>query len=113
MAQNNCFGTGGAEVFDDQRALLLRAVAIWPGRKTRQALAKFEQRHHRAPEREPPAVLVEWQAAVQAYVDARSTNTVTEAHRARAREAWAAIKDRMEPSAFALELMEEIERPLQ
>jgi hypothetical protein len=32
---------------------------------------------------------------------------VTEAHRAKARQTWLAVKDRMEPSAFTLELMDE------
>jgi len=39
--------------------------------------------------------------------------SVTEAHRAKARETWLAVKDRMEPSPFTLELMDEIMRPLQ
>jgi hypothetical protein len=35
---------------------------------------------------------------------------VTEAHRAKARETWLAVKDRMEPSPFTLELMDEVMR---
>jgi hypothetical protein len=33
---------------------------------------------------------------------------VTEARRAKARETWLAIKDRMDPSPFTLELMDEL-----
>ena len=65
------------------------------------------------PHREPPAELVEWTAACQEYCDARLAGQVTEAHRAKARETWLAVKDRMEPSPFTLELMDEIMRPLQ
>jgi hypothetical protein len=63
--------------------------------------------------RGPPAELVEWQSTPQSYVDAREAGQVTEAHRVRARAAWAVVKDRMEPSPAALELMDEITRPLQ
>ena len=42
----------------------------------------------RSRRREPPAVLVEWQQACQAYVDAREAGQVTEAIRARTRETW-------------------------
>ena len=123
MAKNNAFGVGGAEEFDDQHALLLRAIEIWPNRKTRQALTEFEERtlnteedtkHLTAMNGEeedgPPAVLVEWQKATQAYVTAKETNQLTEEIRNRAREAWLAIKDKpgFEPSPFALELMAEI-----
>ena len=122
MAKNNAFGVGGAEEFDDQHALLLRAIEIWPNRKTRQALTEFEERtlntehekHLTAMNGEkedgPPVVLVEWQKATQAYVTAKETNQLTEEIRNRAREAWLAIKDKpgFEPSPFALELMAEI-----
>ena len=99
---------GGAEAFDDQHALLIRAVEIWPNRKTKAALAEFERSM-------PPTALVEWTQALQAYVDAREASLVTEAHRARARAAWSAIKATggLEPSPAALELMDEIMRPLQ
>ena len=95
---------GGAEAFDDQHALLIRAVEVWPNRKTKAALAAFERSM-------PPAVLVEWTQALQAYVDAREAGAVTEAHRARAREAWAAIRATggLEPSPDALALMDEID----
>jgi hypothetical protein len=33
---------------------------------------------------------------------------VPEAHGAKARETWLAVKDRMEPSPFSLELMDEL-----
>ena len=39
------------------------------------------------PRREPPAELVEWTAAYQEYRDARLAGQMTEAHRAKAREA--------------------------
>jgi hypothetical protein len=42
-AQNNAFSEGGAEAFDDEHALLIRAAAIWPSRKTKHALAEFEK----------------------------------------------------------------------
>ena len=44
----------------------------------------------------------------QEYCDARLAGQVTEAHRAKARETWLAVKDRMEPSPFTLELMDEL-----
>jgi hypothetical protein len=67
------------------------------------------------PKERPPAVLVEWQAATQAYVDAKEANESLGPTLARARKAWLAIKDKpeFEPSPFALELMEEVMRPLQ
>ena len=45
------------------------------------------------PSEKPPAVLVEWQAATQAYVDAREANESLGPALARARKAWIAIKD--------------------
>jgi hypothetical protein len=67
------------------------------------------------PKEKPPAILVEWQAATQEYVDAKEANKSLEPARVRARKAWLAIKDDpgFEPSPFALELMEELMRPLQ
>jgi hypothetical protein len=44
----------------------------------------------------------------QEYCDARLAGQVTEAHRAKGRETWLAVKDRMEPSPFSLELMDEL-----
>ena len=60
------------------------------------------------PRREPTVELVEWTAACQEYCDARLAGQLTEAHRAKARETWLAVKDRMEPSPFTLELMDEL-----
>jgi len=64
---------------------------------------------------EPPAILVEWQQAMQNYVDAREANEPLEPALARLRKAWAALKDDpgFEPSPFAVELMAEVMRPLQ
>jgi hypothetical protein len=69
----------------------------------------------RKPKQDPPAEFVEWQAATQAYVDAREADRSLKLALARARKAWLMIKDKpgFEPSPFALELMEEIMRPLQ
>lgn len=67
------------------------------------------------PKAHPPAILVEWQSATQAYVNAKEANESIRPALARARKAWVAIKDEpgFEPSPFALELMEEIMRPIQ
>jgi hypothetical protein len=67
------------------------------------------------PKARPPAVLVEWQAATQAYVDAKEADKPIKLALARARKAWVAIKDEpgFEPSAFALELMKEVMQPMQ
>jgi hypothetical protein len=64
------------------------------------------------PKKHPPAVLVEWQAAVQEYVDAKEANESIRPALARARKAWLAIRDEpgFEPSPFAIELMEEVMR---
>jgi hypothetical protein len=63
---------------------------------------------------EPPAVLVEWTVATQAYVDAKEANKPIKAKLARARKAWLAIKDEpgFKPSRFALKLMDEIMQPM-
>ena len=60
----------------------------------------------------PPAILVEWTAATQAYVDAREANQPIGPALARVRKAWLAIKDEpeFEPSWFALRLMGEVMR---
>jgi hypothetical protein len=60
----------------------------------------------------PPALLVEWQEALQAYVDAKEAGQLTEAIRQRALRAWAPLRDTpaFEPSPFALKLMKKIER---
>jgi hypothetical protein len=42
-AKNGAFSAGGAEEFDDEHELLKRAVEIWPNRKTKRALAEFEE----------------------------------------------------------------------
>jgi hypothetical protein len=42
-AKNGAFGEGGAEAFDDEHALLIRAAAIWPNGMTKRALAEFEK----------------------------------------------------------------------
>ena len=67
------------------------------------------------PFEKPPAVFVEWQAATQAYVDAKEANKPLKPALVRARKAWLAIRDEpgFEPSPLALELMQEIMRPLQ
>jgi hypothetical protein len=64
------------------------------------------------PRQKPPAVLVEWQTATQAWADAKEANQLTAPILARARKAWLAIRDdpRLDPSPDALELMEEVMR---
>jgi hypothetical protein len=65
--------------------------------------------------KESPAAFVEWQQAVQSYVDARESGKSLKPALARVRKAWLAIKDErgFEPSPFAVELMAEVIRPLQ
>jgi hypothetical protein len=67
------------------------------------------------PKEQPPAVLVEWQAAVQAWADAMENNQPIKAAQARARKAWLAIKDdpRLETTPEVLKLMDELMRPMQ
>ena len=60
---------------------------------------------------EPPAVLVEWTEALQAYVAADEAGLLTAAIRERARRAWAPLRDN--PAFRPLRLMNEIERRLQ
>jgi hypothetical protein len=52
---------------------------------------------------------------MQAYVDACEAEALTRAIRVRAQSAWLAIKDApgFEPSPEALQMMEEVMRPLQ
>ena len=62
-----------------------------------------------------PAILVEWTAALQAFVDADEAGLMTSAIRERALRAWAPLRDNpaFEPSRFALRLMDKVERALQ
>jgi hypothetical protein len=57
----------------------------------------------------PPEV-DEWWVATAEYCMARDDGAVTEAHRKRVREAWLAIKDRVELSSSEQELIDEIVR---
>ena len=59
------------------------------------------------PRREPRRNWSNGPPPVRSNCDARLAGQVTEAHRAKARETWLAIKDRMEPSPFTL-LMDEL-----
>ena len=63
----------------------------------------------------PPAVLVEWQAAVQAWVDATENSQPIKAAQARAQKAWLAVRDdpRLDTNPEVLDLMDEIMRPMQ
>ena len=63
----------------------------------------------------PPAVLVEWTEALQAYCDADEAGRVTAVIRERALQSWALLRDNpaFEPSRFALRLMDKVERALQ
>ena len=59
--------------------------------------------------KEPPAAFVEWQQAVQEYVDTREVNEPLEPALTRVRKAWLALKDdpHFTPSRFAIALMAE------
>jgi hypothetical protein len=74
----------------------------------------MEGRMGRRANKKPPAVLVEWQAATQAYVDAKEADQPLGSAQARVKKAWLAIKDEpgFTPSPFAIELMEEVMRPV-
>jgi hypothetical protein len=52
----------------------------------------------------------EWWVANAEYCMARDDGAVTEAHRKRVREAWLAIKDRVELSSAEQELIDEVMR---
>ena len=88
---------GGVEAFDDQHALLIRAVEIWPNRKTSRRWPNMSNDAAAG----AGCMLT---AACQAYVDAREGGLVTEAIRARTRETWLAIRATggLEPSLEAL-----------
>jgi hypothetical protein len=53
----------------------------------------MEGRMGRRANKKPPAVLVEWQAATQAYVDAKEADQPLGSAQARVKKAWLAIKD--------------------
>ena len=57
-----------------------------------------------------PAETDEWWVATAEYCMARDDGTVAEAHRKRVREAWLAIKDRVELSCAEQELVDEVMR---
>ena len=60
------------------------------------------------PRREPTAELVKWTASLSGVLRRALGRSGDRSPSGKARETWLAVKDRMEPSPFTLELMDEL-----